>query len=130
MGTDLQDLVATIERAFAVLGSPDQPRREDVFCEDFHAFENGVSMTGAELFELMRAAHAQGRRYRWSVESPRVEAEGKLALVRYVNRGAITERPGADPMPMAWLESVLLRRRASGWRIAFLHSTRMPQSGS
>jgi hypothetical protein len=31
---------------------------------------------------------------------------------------------GAEPMPLAWLETVLPRRRAGRWRVAFLHSTR------
>ena len=128
MSADMQDVVATIERAFAAIGNDDKSLLDEIFCEVFHAFENGISMTGPELFELMSRYHAQGRRYQWSVNSPQVEVQGSLGVAVYVNRGFITETPGARPTPMSWLESVLLRRQEGRWRLAFLHSTRMPQS--
>jgi ketosteroid isomerase-like protein len=127
MSADVQDVIAAIERAFAAIGSDDRTLLKDVFCEDFHAFENGIAMTGPELFELMSRYHAQGRRYQWSVDSPQVELQGTLAVVVYVNRGFITETAGSRPTPMSWLETVLLRRQESRWRLAFLHSTRTPQ---
>ena len=111
MSADMQDVVATIERAFAAIGNDDKSLLEEIFCEDFHAFENGISMTGPELFELMSRYHAQGRRYQWSVNSPQVEVQGSLGVAVYVNRGFITET-----------------RQEGRWRLAFLHSTRMPQS--
>jgi hypothetical protein len=130
LSTEAQELVATIERAFAALGEDDQSQLEDIFCEDFHAFENGIRMTGAELFGLMSRFHAEGRRYRWSVNSPQFEVQGSLGVVAYVNRGSIAEGPGSAPTPMLWLETVLLRRGESGWRLAFLHSTRAPNGGT
>jgi len=126
MSAEAQDMVATIERAFVAIGNDDQPGLKEIFCEDFHAFENGISMTGRELFELMSKYHAQGRRYRWSVNSPQIEVQGNLGVVVYVNRGFISET-GSDPTPMSWLETVLLRRQGFRWRLAFLHSTRVPQ---
>jgi len=128
VSADVQDVVAAIERAFAAIGNNDKALLREVFCEDFHAFENGIAMTGPELFELMSRYHAQGRRYQWSVNSPQVELQDSLAVVVYVNRGFITETPGSRPTPMSWLETVLLRRQKSGWRLAFLHSTRTPQA--
>ena len=46
MNTESQDLVATIERMYAAVGADDQLRLTEVLCEDFHAFENGVAMSG------------------------------------------------------------------------------------
>ena len=130
MSAEAQDVVAAIERAFVAIGNDDKMLLKESFCEDFHAFENGISMTGPELSELMRRYRAQGRRYQWSVDSPQIEVQGALGVVMYVNRGSITEIPGSDPTPMSWLETVLLRRQESKWRLAFLHSTRMPQGGT
>lgn len=129
MSAGTQHLVTTIERAFAAIGEDDQMALKEIFSEDFHAFENGISMTGPELFGLMSRYHSQGRRYRWSVNSPQIEVQGSLGVVVYVNRGFITETPGSKPIPMSWLETVVLRRQESRWRLAFLHSTRIPQSG-
>jgi hypothetical protein len=124
LNTQAQDLVATIERTFAAIGNDDQGCLSEVLCEDFHAFENGVHMAGHELLSLMRRYHAEGRRYQWSVNSPQFEVQGSLGVVVYVNHGAITEAPGSEPIPMSWLETVVLRRRGPEWRVAFLHSTR------
>jgi len=81
-------------------------------------------MTGRELLDLMSKYYAEGRRYRWSVTEAQVEVEGNLGAIAYVNQGSIADAPGANPIPMSWLETVLLRRDQSGWRVAFLHSTR------
>jgi hypothetical protein len=53
-----------------------------------------------------------------------------FGVVVYVNHGSITEAPGSDPLPMSWLETVLLRHQESRWRPVFLHSTRASQSGA
>jgi ketosteroid isomerase-like protein len=81
-------------------------------------------MTGRELLDAMSRHYAKGRRYRWSVNAPQIEVEGDLGAVVYVNHGSIVEAPGQDPVPQSWLETVLLRHQDSGWRVAFLHSTR------
>jgi hypothetical protein len=47
-----------------------------------------------------------------------------VGVLVYVNNGSIAESVASDPIPMSWLETALLRRKASGWRLAFLHSTR------
>src|SRR6516165_987228 len=111
MRSDAQDLIATIERAFVAIGKDDQMLLREIFCEDFHAFENGVPVTGPEVFELMSRFHAQGKRYRWSVNSPQIEVQGNLGVVVYVNRGSISETPGSDPIPMSWVETAVLRRQ-------------------
>jgi Domain of unknown function (DUF4440) len=124
MDVDAQDMIATIEQIFAALGDNDDARLSELLCEDFHAFENGVQVTGRQLLTLMSSYYAEGRRYRWSVNSPQVESEGNLGVMVYVNKGSIAESVSSDPIPMSWLETVVLRRQASGWRLAFLHSTR------
>jgi len=130
LNTEAQEIVATIERVFATLGEDDQVGLKEILCDDFHAFENGVRVTSRQLLDLMSRYHAEGRRYRWSVHSPQIEVEGNLAVVVYVNHGSITEAPGSDPIPMSWLETVVLRRQESRWRLAFLHSTRGLQGGA
>jgi len=130
LNAEAQEMIATIERAFVAIGDNDQARLKEILCEDFHAFENGIPMTGRELVEAMSRYHAEGRRYRWSVNSPQIEVQGSLGVVVYVNRGSIAEAQDSEPTPMSWLESVVLRCQESRWRLAFLHSTRMPQGGA
>lgn len=115
---------------FAYLGSGALSEPAAVFCDDFRAFENGIQMSGDEFLTLMRKLYTQGRRYRWSVTSPRVELQGSLAVVVHVNHGEIIEKPGSIPVPASWLETIVLRREALGWRIAFIHATRTKETMS
>jgi ketosteroid isomerase-like protein len=124
LSTDEQDIIQTIERIFAAVGDDDRASLDKALCEDFHAFENGIQMTGRELLDLMSKSRADGKRYRWSVTEAQVEVQGDLGVMVYVNQGSIADSLGASPTPMSWLETVLLRRDQSGWRLAFLHSTR------
>ena len=129
MTPENQELVATIDEMFAALGRNDGVRLEEILCPDFHAFENGVAMSGPELLGLMSELHAAGKCYRWSVRSPKIERQGSLGAVAYLNRGFISDTPDSEPVPTSWLETVLLRREAGRWRVAFLHSTRMKADG-
>jgi ketosteroid isomerase-like protein len=124
MSADAQDIIATIERLQVAVGEDDRARVKELLCQDFHAFENGVRMTGPELLDAMSRYYAEGKRYRWSVNSPQIEVHGDLGAVVYVNYGSIAEAHGAEVNPVSWLETVLLRREDSVWRVAFLHSTR------
>jgi ketosteroid isomerase-like protein len=124
--SDAAEVIATIERTFRAIGDADPGALCDLVCDGFHAFENGVPMPGHELLAAMRRYHAQGTTYRWSVTSPQVDVAGDLAVAVYVNKGSIREAPDVDPVPMSWLETVVLRRQQSRWRIAFVHSTRTP----
>ena len=124
MNSEAHALVAAIEQVQAALAANDRARLDELLCPDFHAFENGVHMSGRELLEVMSSYYARGKRYRWSVSSPQVELQGTLGTVVYVNHGSIVEAPGASAVAQSWLESVVLRREGSAWRLAFLHSTR------
>lgn len=124
MTTDEQDIIQTIEQMYAAVGLDDRARLDDILCRDFHAFENGVHMTGRELLDLMSEHHAAGKRYCWSVTEAQVEVQGNIGVIIYVNQGSIAEAPGANSIPLSWVETALLRRDHSGWRVAFLHSTR------
>ena len=51
MNADARDMIATIERVFVALGDNDHAGLDGLLCEDFHAFENGVRVTGREQRE-------------------------------------------------------------------------------
>jgi SnoaL-like protein len=124
MSSTAGDMVAAIERLMADVAEDDRSRIDELVGEDFHAFENGVHISGRELLDLMSRYYAEGKRYRWSVISPQIETKGDFGAVVYLNVGSIIEAPGTEPIPMSWLETVLLSRQHAKWRVAFLHSTR------
>lgn len=124
MNTEAIEMIRTIERAFVAIVGNDYSGVDESFTPDFHAFEDGVHMTRSQLIEVMRKHYVEGTTYRWSVNSPRTEVQGDLGVLVYINRRSIAKTADAEPSPMAWLETAVLRRANSLWRLAFLHSTR------
>jgi hypothetical protein len=124
LNSEAHEVIATIERVQSALAANDRARLDELLCHDFHAFENGIHMSGQALLEVMSKYYAAGKRYKWSVSSPQVEVQGNLGVVIYVNHGSIVEAHDAKAVAQSWLESVVLRRRNSAWRLAFLHSSR------
>ena len=91
---------------------------------DFFSFDGGKRFDGNELMALVKSAHAAGKVYVWHVTEPQVELYGDTALITYVNRGSLSE--GTEKKDLTWLESAVLRKEGSTWRIRFFHSTRVP----
>jgi len=71
-----QEVSQSIERMFAAVAVDDRPAVERMLCSDFHAFENGVRMTGRALLDVMSRLYSEGRRYQWSVTEAHVEGQG------------------------------------------------------
>ena len=59
-------------------------------------------------------------------EDPPKLDSGDTAWIAYVNQGSITDASGT--VSQKWLESAFLQKKAGIWRIAFLHSTRVPEA--
>jgi ketosteroid isomerase-like protein len=73
---------------------------------------------------FIKTQHAAGKRYEWNVTEPDVHISGNTAWIAYVNNGSITDAAGTQNQK--WLESAFLEKQAGIWKIAFLHSTRVP----
>ncbi len=109
---------------FAAAAIDDVNRLKEIFLPDFYAFDLGKRFDGLELAELIRAAHAAGQSFVWSVTEPETHVVGDWAWITYVNRGSVAT--AVEVTPMIWLESAVLRRDDGRWRVQFLHSTRVP----
>jgi len=95
---------------------------KEVLAPDFYAFDNGKRFDGMQLPQWIKAAHAAGKTYAWSVNDPEVHIACDWAWVSYTNRGSAGDASGAQPM--SWLESAVLHYQGQRWHIQFLHSTR------
>jgi len=106
----------TLAAFFKALQEQDVERWSNMVTDDFIAFDVGNVFRGRKLFSAAGAALAAGRIHSWRVTRLKVHSCEKWAHATYLNRGA----PNA-----AWLESALLQRDQNGWRLKFLHSTRI-----
>jgi|SRR5579859_1528814 len=122
-----QAVIATMQAMFAALAVDDLESLARIFTADFYAFDGGKRFDGMALPELIKAAHADGKRFQWTVTEPDVEIAGDWARIAFVNRGAVGDATAMTPV--TWLESAVLRREGGGWRVRFFQSERAAEGG-
>ena len=123
---DQSAIVDTLRSMFAAAKADDLPAFHAVTTQDFYAYDNGKRFEADELMNLIRDFHAKGYVFVWSVTDPQVHTGCNVAWVTYVNRGSIKPPQGAAT-ETSWLESAVMAHEQSGWKVRFLHSTRVPQ---
>jgi ketosteroid isomerase-like protein len=122
---DQTRVTETIRSFFAAATADDLDKLHAVTAPDFYAFDAGGRFTRDALMDMIKAAHAAGKVYVWTVNEPEVHISGDIAWITYVNRGSIKDTFGTKEV--TWLESAVLQKEKDIWRIHFFHSTRAPE---
>jgi hypothetical protein len=121
--TDEEKVIEVVRLMYVALTNDDLVQFNNVASPDFYAFDVGKRLTGKELMELVKNAHAAGKVYVWQVTEPQVNIDGRTAWITYVNRGSLQNAGGKKDL--VWLESAVLRKENGVWLIRFFHSTRV-----
>jgi ketosteroid isomerase-like protein len=122
--TEQTEIVATVSTIFTAARADDVAKFDSVIASDFYIFDGGTRFNGNSIMALIKAQHVAGKRYEWKVTEPDVHVSGNTAWIAYINKGSITDASGT--MNQRWLESAFLQKQAGTWKIAFMHSTRVP----
>jgi ketosteroid isomerase-like protein len=122
---DQVQVTEAIRSLFAAATADDLDKLHTITAPDFYAFDAGGRFTGDALMDLIKAAHAAGKVYVWTVNEPEVHISGDIAWITYVNHGSIKDASGTKDV--TWLESAVLQKERGIWRIHFFHSTRAPE---
>ncbi|HEY5073781.1 MAG TPA: nuclear transport factor 2 family protein [Pyrinomonadaceae bacterium] len=122
---DQVQVAEAIRSFFAAATADDLEKLHAVTAPDFYAFDAGGRFTRDALMEMIKAAHAAGKVYVWTVNEPEVHISGDIAWITYVNHGSIKDASGTKDV--TWLESAVLQKEKGTWRIHFFHSTRAPE---
>ena len=122
---DQVQVTEAIRLFFAAATAVDLDKLHAVTAPDFYAFDAGGRFTRDALMDLIKAAHAAGKVYVWTVNEPEVHISGDIAWITYVNHGSIKDASGTKDV--TWLESAVLQKEKGIWRIHFFHSTRAPE---
>ncbi|MDE3201903.1 MAG: nuclear transport factor 2 family protein [Acidobacteriota bacterium] len=122
-----EQVVDKVKGMLVAAKTDDQAKFDSLILPGFYMYDGGKRFDGDAMMKLIKTLHGKGFRYDWNVTNPDVHIEGKTAWVAYVNRGSVTDPQGKVTM-MSWLESGFLEKRDGVWKIAFLHSTRVPQT--
>ena len=114
-----------IERAvramFDALKADDQRAFRRAVTTDFMAFELGRRMSADDLFTIIFDSHRSGRVINWSIGPMMIRGDCNSAWAAWDNVGSAGIPPNIAPR--RWMESAVLRRSPTGWRVEFLHST-------
>jgi hypothetical protein len=120
---DQKQVVDTVSTIFSAARTDDVAKFDSVIASDFYIFDGGARFNGEAIMTFIKAQHAAGKRYEWSVTDPDVHIGGNTAWVAYVNKGVISDASGT--VNQNWLESAFLEKQAGSWKIVFMHSTRV-----
>ncbi len=121
---DQAQVTEAIRSMFAALAAEDITKLRAVTAPDFYAFDAGGRFQRDGLMDLIKAAHATGKSFVWTVNEPEVHISQDLAWVTYVNHGSITDAAGTKDV--TWLESAVLQKQKGTWLLRFFHSSRVP----
>jgi ketosteroid isomerase-like protein len=121
---DQTQIVNTVSTIFTAARTDNVAKFDSVIASDFYIYDGGVRFNGDAVMAVIKALHAAGKRYEWNVTEPDVHIRGDTAWIAYVNEGSITDASGTRKQK--WLESAFLQKRAGIWKVAFMHSTRVP----
>ena len=122
-------VVRTMRTMYAAAAKDDFALFNQSITPDFYAFDGGHPFRGDALLDSVRNFQKQGYVFVWTVTSTQVHiacsSNPEIAWITYLNRGSITT-PAGVTTPMQWLESAVLEKQGTHWRIRFFHSTRVP----
>jgi len=126
---DQSQIVNTVNTIFIAARTDDVAKFDSVIAPGFYMFDGGARFDGDSLMNLIKAQHAAGKKYEWNITEPDVHVDGDTAWIAYVNQGSITDASGTTTS-QKWLESAVLQKKSGEWKIAFIHSTRVPAAPS
>jgi hypothetical protein len=121
---DQTQVANTVSAIFNAATQDDLEKFHSVVAPGFYIFDAGARFDGDSIMKLIKAEHARGRRYEWNVTEPDVHISGNTAWIAYVNKGSVSDASGT--VDQRWLESAFLVKEGGAWKIAFMHSTRVP----
>jgi ketosteroid isomerase-like protein len=122
--TEQQQIIDVVTGIMHALSTDDTAKFDSLTSRDFFMFDGGKRFNGDTIMGLIKALHAAGKRYEWSVTDPDVHIDGDMAWIAYVNKGSITDVSGTSEQN--WLESGFFQKRDGKWELVFMHSTRVP----
>lgn len=122
-----RQVVDQVKAIFVAAKADDFAKFNSLVLPGFYMYDGGKRFDGDAIMKLISDLRRKGFRYDWNVTDTDVHIEGKTAWVAYVNRGSVTD-PKGKVMEMHWLESAFLEKHDGVWKIAFFHSTRVPEA--
>ncbi len=110
-----------VEKLFAAMSAYDYAAMHDAATDDFQLLENGEIWDMARLVDAVRDAEGEIARRNFFAIIKQGEKEGSV-WISYWNRADFRDTNGEEGS-VAWLESVVVVRDGSEWKLEMMHST-------
>ena len=94
LSADERKIVDSVSTVFEAARTDDVAKFDSVVAPDFYIFDGGLRFNGEAIMALIKAQHAEGKRFEWNVTEPDVHISDNTAWIAYINRGSIPTPPG------------------------------------
>lgn len=113
-----------VQELFSAMSAVDHKKMQASATDDFQLLEAGEDWNMQDLIEVIKPSDYHRRNYFHLINS---RVYGDIAWVSYWNKATFTKKDhkGHSEEAVAWLESAVLVKQNSQWKIQMLHSTRI-----
>jgi hypothetical protein len=109
-----------VQALFSAMSAIDHTKMKKVVTDDFQLLEAGEDWDIEDLINVVKSSEYKRRNYFGVIKT---KISGDMAWVSYWNKATFNN--GQEESAVAWLESAVMIKVASEWKIQMLHSTRI-----
>lgn len=109
-----------VQELFDAMSAIDHEKMKSMVTNDFQLLEAGEDWAIDDLIAVIKKSESQRRNYFGLIKT---KINGQMAWVSYWNKATFTK--GEDINTLAWLESAVMIKQGTSWKIQMLHSTRI-----
>lgn len=118
---------ATVVAFFDAISGYDYDALRGHVTSDFELVEDTLVLDLQGFIDFIEPYETRGATISYELSDFNTEVRGTVGWTRYRNEALL--RSGEDEIPLEWLESAVLLRVGSGWRIDRLQSSPVRRSG-
>jgi hypothetical protein len=109
-----------VQVLFSAMSAIDHVKMKSVVTNDFQLLEAGEDWRIDDLINVVKSSEYKRRNFFGVIKT---KISGDMAWVSYWNKATFNN--GQEESAVAWLESAVMIKMGSEWKIQMLHSTRI-----
>ncbi|MBN2863374.1 MAG: nuclear transport factor 2 family protein [Bacteroidales bacterium] len=117
---ELQNAEKVLQSYFDGISAFDYQKMRDACSSDYLLFEDGIIWTVEDHINFLQPMEGMGS-ISYSFHDSRKTIDGNVAWITHRNIAEAIMQ--GNPVHFEWIESVILRKMDSGWKMVLLHST-------
>lgn len=119
-GVELQNAEKVLQSYFDGISAFDYQKMRDACSPDYLLFEDGTIWTVEDHINFLQPIEGMGI-ISYSFQDARKTIDGNVAWITHRNIAEAIMQ--GNPVHFEWIESAILRKMDSGWKMVLLHST-------